>query len=154
LATGLVSALVADDVAVEHLDGDVLRRVVSPELGFSEADRHLQGLRAGYIAGLLARHGVVVVLSLVAPLERTRRAMAASVPGDLYIVHVNASRKTRLARDTNGVYAACVERGDVDFVDVEAVWEPPADAALTMATDAVAVDVCVDRIAELIPRGG
>ena len=57
---------------VEVLDGDEVRRQLSPELGFSQQDRHLHVRRMGYVAQLLTKNGVIVLVAAISPYERTR----------------------------------------------------------------------------------
>lgn len=54
-------------VQVEVLDGDEVRRDLSPDLGFSKQDREIHAKRAAYISHLLARNGIIVIVALISP---------------------------------------------------------------------------------------
>jgi adenylylsulfate kinase len=139
-------ALEASGARAEVLDGDVLRRELPPGLGFSPEDRHAQGVRAAYIGRLLARHGVVPILCLVAPLEATREAIRESLGTRLVTVELAAPRDVRVARDTSGVYARCLAEGDPEFHRVEDVWESPAETDLRLDTSRLDRAACRERI--------
>jgi adenylyl-sulfate kinase len=93
--------------SVEVLDGDVVRTHLSRGLGFSKADRDENIRRIGYVAGLLARHGVVVLVSAISPYRAVRDEVRAAVErvGGFVEVHVAADLATCQARDVKGLYA-------------------------------------------------
>src|ERR1700749_4774434 len=72
---------------VEVLDGDVVRTHLSKGLGFSREDRDLNVARIAFVAHLLARNGVTVLVAAVSPFRSTRDA-ARSTIGDFVEVHV------------------------------------------------------------------
>src|SRR3978361_2124576 len=72
LASPLPARWRAAGRAVEILDGDAVRPVLSPELGYSRADRDANVARIGWGAALLARHGVLVLASVVSPFAGAR----------------------------------------------------------------------------------
>lgn len=146
----LLAALRGEGKAAEMLDGDDLRANLPPRLGFSRADRHAQGLRAAYIARLLTRNSVTTLLCLVAPLEETRRAIRASVEAPVLEVCLIAPRPVRVCRDTRGVYAECVARGDANFTSVEGLWQPPVRPDLLLDTSASNVDDCAAVVLALL----
>ena len=67
IAAALADRLRADGIAVEVLDGDEVRAVLSPDLGYSRADRDVNVARIGWVAARLARHGVLVLAPVVSP---------------------------------------------------------------------------------------
>src|SRR4029453_18991629 len=66
-------------VPVEVLDGDVVRTHLSKELGFSKADRDENIRRIGFVAGLLTRHGVTVLVSAISPYRAVRDEVRAAI---------------------------------------------------------------------------
>ena len=80
LANALAAALAPSGRPVEILDGDAVRPVLSPELGYSRADRDANVARIGWVASRLARHGVLVIAAVVSPFAAARDG----VGGDLH----------------------------------------------------------------------
>jgi adenylylsulfate kinase-like enzyme len=72
IARAAEAELLANGIQAEVLDGDQIRENFSRGLGYSKLDRHENVRRAGYVAGLLARHGVVVPVALISPYRAAR----------------------------------------------------------------------------------
>jgi adenylylsulfate kinase len=82
--------LKANGIRVELLDGDHVRRNLSPDLGFSKADREMHAMRGGtYVSKLLARNEVIAIVALISP-YRSFRGAARNLIGDFVEVFVNA----------------------------------------------------------------
>ena len=75
IAAALADRLRADGIAVEVLDGDEMRAALSPNLGYSRADRDVNVARIGWVAARLARHGVLVLAPVVSPYQAARDAV-------------------------------------------------------------------------------
>ena len=82
IARAAARELIQQGVRVEVLDGDAIRETLSRDLGYSKPDRDENVRRTGYVAGLLARHGVVVLVALISP-YRAARTLRASLPGSV-----------------------------------------------------------------------
>src|SRR5579862_2361401 len=67
LAERLVDRLREQGAEVELLDGDFIRTNLSQGLGFSREDRDTNIHRIGFVAELLARHGIIVVVAAISP---------------------------------------------------------------------------------------
>src|SRR5207248_2481887 len=92
---------------VELLDGDDIRTFLSAGLGFSRADRDTNVQRIAYVARLLARHGVLVLVAAISPYADSRaRARALSeAAGHAFVeVFVHAPLETVVERDVKGLY--------------------------------------------------
>ena len=85
-----VAARVGARRAVERLDGEEVRELLSAGLGFSRADRDANVQRIAYVARLLAKHGVLAIVSAISPYAATRAAVARHAP----------PRATRSSRST------------------------------------------------------
>ena len=108
IARALASQLRADGRRVELLDGDELRTNLTADLGFSREDRDTNVRRVGFIAGLLARHGVIALVPVIAPYAAARAAVRAAhdVDGTAFIeVHVATPLEVCAERDVKGLYA-------------------------------------------------
>ncbi len=137
LATSL-SAKLAAQRPVELLDGDEVRTFLSAGLTFSRADRDTNVRRIGYVARLLAKHGVLVFVSAISPYAGTRTEVrrAAEAQGLAFVeVFVNAPLETVTARDVKGLYAKA-HAGEIPaFTGVSDPYEPPDDPTVEVRTD-------------------
>jgi adenylyl-sulfate kinase len=153
-----VAALVAAMVEQHRrtarvLDGDVLRRSHSADLGFSAAARVEQARRAAALAADALIAGDVPIVAIISPSAESR-AVAREVLGDAMLeIHLDAPVEVCEARDVKGMYARA-RRGELqDFTGVSAPYEPPADPALRLHTEREepaesarrVVDLLVDR---------
>jgi len=140
---------------VEILDGDELRVTLCSDLGFSKADRDANVARIGYVARLLARHGVAVLVAAISPYRDARRKVrdAACADGIPFIeVFVDAPLETVIARDTKGLYKRALA-GDVsEFTGVTAPYEPPEDADVRLRTDSQTVGTSVRELLDVLRR--
>ena len=108
-----IAAAVADRLrtvrcGVEILDGDVIRTNLSRGLGYSREDRAVNIRRIGFVAGLLARHGVIVLVASIAPHADVRAQVRADHEehGMAYVeVHVSTPVEVATQRDVKGLYA-------------------------------------------------
>lgn len=137
------------DGPVEVLDGDAVRAHLAHDLGFSKADRDAQVLRVGWVASLLARHGVTVLVSLVSPYADARdkvRALHGETGVDFYEVHVATPPEVAEARDVKGMWARA-RAGDLPgFTGVDDPYEPPASPDLVIRTESETVEQSAARV--------
>jgi sulfate adenylyltransferase len=144
-ADRLAELLAERGTVITMLDGDVVRTHLSRGLGFSKADRDENVRRVGFVAAEIARHGGLVVCSLVSPYRETRdevRAMvdAAGGPGAFVEVFVDTPLDVVAQRDVKGLYAAA-ERGEVQaMTGVSDPYEPPLHAEIRLETVGRGVD--------------
>lgn len=142
---------------VELLDGDEVREFLSSGLGFSRADRDTNVLRIGWVAATLARHGVLVLASVISPYAATRdevRALHARKGGRFLEVHVAAPVEVCSDRDVKGLYARQARGELAGLTGVDAPYEPPADPALRVPTHEQSLDESVAQVLALLEREG
>lgn len=108
IGDGLAKRLLCQNARVEHLDADEFRKTFSRDLGYSMADRDENTLRLAWVASLLARHGVIAIVSAVSPLRMHRDRARAMTPAFVE-VHVKASLSVVQARDVKGLYAKAAQ---------------------------------------------
>jgi sulfate adenylyltransferase len=138
------------------LDGDVLRREMSPDLGYSRADREQHAHRVGARVAELIRSGGVVLCSLIAPYDSARTAVRRCVEpqGAFVMVHVSTPLGVCEGRDPKGLYARARSGALPHFTGVTDAYEPPADAELTIDTSAMSRERAGALVAdELRTRG-
>ncbi|RYG64488.1 adenylyl-sulfate kinase [bacterium] len=153
LAEALVPALREAGARVELLDGDVIRTHLSKGLGFSREDRDLNVARIAFVAHLLARNGVFVVVAAISPF-RAARDEARALITDFVEVHVAPPLEECIRRDVKGLYKKAISGEIGAFTGISDPYEPPLAAEVTLDTRALSVDEGKERVlAALRSRG-
>jgi adenylyl-sulfate kinase len=136
---------------IELLDGDEMRVHLTAGLGFSRKDRDINVHRIAYVARLLARHGVLVMVAAISPYADTRAALAAlSTDHPFLEVFVNAPLETVIARDVKGLYKRAIAGEIQSFTGISDPYEAPTAPALELRTDQTSLDECEQRVLELL----
>ena len=142
---------------VEILDGDEVRTHLSKGLGFSKEDRDINVHRIGFVARLLARHGVFVITAAISPYAATRdevRALAEAEGIPFIEAFVNPTLDALVNRDVKGLYKRALA-GEIDhFTGISDPYEAPVRPELVLATDTETVEASVERVwAALVEQG-
>ena len=148
LASALYQELVSAGVRAELLDGDAVRENLSKGLGFSKADRDMNVRRIGFVAGLLAKHGVTVLVSAISPYQDTRREVLSSLPNATEIF-VDAPLETVAVRDVKGLYVRAMAGEILHFTGVSDPYEAPTAPDLHLRTDQLSVAECLEQLRPL-----
>jgi adenylylsulfate kinase len=119
---------------VEVLDGDVVRTNLSRGLSFSKEDRDINILRIGFVAELLARNGVAVIVSAISPYRGAREKVRRRIV-DFVEVYVDAPLEVCAERDVKGLYKKAFAGEIGRFTGVSDPYEPPAAPELHIRTD-------------------
>jgi sulfate adenylyltransferase len=141
---------------VTLLDGDLVRRHLSSELGFSREHRDLNILRIGWVAAEITRHGGIAVCAPIAPYDAIRKQVRAMVAaaGGFVLVHVATSLETCERRDRKGLYARARAGQLPQFTGISDPYETPDDAALRIDTETVSVDDACDAVVGWLRAAG
>ena len=126
-----------------------MRTHLSAGLGFTKADRDTNVRRVGYVAELLARHGVVVLVALVSPYRDARDAVRSAVArrGAAFVeIFVDAPIALCAQRDVKGLYARALAGEIPNFTGVSDPYEPPLRAELTIATEGEPLEASAARV--------
>jgi adenylyl-sulfate kinase len=153
IATALQDQLRSEDIPVEILDGDEIRASLSPELGFSQADRELHNRRVIYLARLLSRNGVVALVSLISPYRAVRDAARAEL-GRFVEVWVKCSIEECIRRDPKGHYKRALDGKNPQMTGVQAPYEPPERPELILDTEQWSLERCVAELRRVIAEHG
>ncbi len=145
IAEALAPELVAAGRRVEVLDGDIVRTHLSRGLGFSREDRDINVARIAFVGHLLARNGVVVIVSAVSPYRSTRAAARATI-GDFVEVHVAPPLEECVRRDTKGLYKKALAGEIQQFTGVSDPYEPPETPEIALDTSTIDVRAAVQRV--------
>ncbi|MBX6762307.1 MAG: adenylyl-sulfate kinase [Rubrobacteraceae bacterium] len=119
---------------VEVLDGDIVRTNLSKGLGFSREDRNVNVLRIGFVANLLTRNGVAVIVSAISPYKEARDQVRRRII-DFVEVFVDAPLEVCAERDVKGLYEKAFKGEIKQFTGVSDPYEPPAAPELHLRTD-------------------
>ena len=119
---------------VEVLDGDIVRTNLSKGLGFSREDRNINVLRIGFVANLLTRNGVAVIVSAISPYKEARDQVRRRII-DFVEVFVDVPLEVAAARDVKGLYKKAFAGEIEQFTGVSDPYEPPAAPDLVLKTD-------------------
>jgi adenylylsulfate kinase len=152
IANLVARRLAAQGRPVEVLDGDAVRAHLSRGLGFSKADRDENIRRIGYVAGLLTRHGVTVLVSAISPYRAVRDEVRAAIGrvGGFLEVHVATDLATCRARDVKGLYARQA-RGELrGLTGVDDPYEPPLSPELVLTTTTETPEQSAARVLALL----
>jgi adenylylsulfate kinase len=145
LAEALVPKLRAHNKKIEILDGDVVRTHLSKGLGFSREDRDTNIARIAFVAHLLARNGVCVIVAAISPFRETRDKARALI-GDFVEVHVAPPLEECIKRDVKGLYKKAIAGEIPQFTGISDPYEEPLSPELKVDTSVVSVDEGANRI--------
>lgn len=156
LATALAARL-AGLRPIEALDGDDVRTFLSAGLGFSRADRDTNVHRMAYVARLLARHGVLVLVAAIAPYAETRgqlRGLSEAAGHPFLEVFVHAPLATVIARDVKGLYKRAQAGELASFTGISDPYEAPLAPDVEVRTDLTPLEACTSRIIAVLTERG
>ncbi len=145
LAEALAPQLRALGKRVELLDGDIVRTHLSSGLTFSREDRDTNVARIAFVAHLLARNGVVVLVAAISPF-RGARDLARKTIGDFVEVHVAPPIEECIKRDVKGLYKKALAGEVAQFTGVNDPYEPPTNPEISIDTSRFSVDAAVQQL--------
>ena len=133
---------------VTLLDGDVVRKHLSSELGFSKEHRDINIKRIGYVASEITKNGGIAICAPIAPYTATRRAVREMIEsyGAFIEVHVATSLEECERRDRKGLYKLAREGKIKEFTGISDPYEAPTTAELVLDTQGVEVDHCAHQV--------
>ena len=145
IAERLVTRLRAGGDSVELLDGDFVRTNLSQGLGFSREDRDINIRRIGFVAELLTRNGVIVVVAAISPYRDAREDVKRKIPRFIE-VHVDCAIEVLTARDTKGLYKRALAGEIGNFTGISDPYEPPLNPSIVIHTDRESIEEAVENI--------
>ncbi|MBF9019943.1 bifunctional sulfate adenylyltransferase/adenylylsulfate kinase [Rhodobacterales bacterium HKCCA1058] len=133
---------------VTLLDGDVVRKHLSSELGFSKEHRDINIRRIGYVASEITKNGGIAICAPIAPYTATRRSVREMVEsfGAFVEVHVATSLEECERRDRKGLYKLAREGKIKEFTGISDPYEAPTAAELVVDTEGTEVDYCAQQV--------
>src|SRR5215831_10481063 len=141
---------------VTLLDGDLVRKHLSSELGFSKEHRDINIRRIGYVASEITKNGGIAICAPIAPYEATRKAVRESIDavGGFILVYVNTPVEVCEQRDRKGLYAKARAGILKEFTGISDPYEVPADADVTINTGELSPEEAAQEIILHLEREG
>ena len=133
---------------VSLLDGDIVRKNLSSELGFSKEHRDLNIRRIGYVASEITKNGGIAICAPIAPYTATRRVVRESINplGGFVEIHVSTSVEVCEQRDRKGLYALARAGKIKEFTGISDPYEEPENAEMVIDTVDITPDLAAHRI--------
>ena len=133
---------------VTLLDGDVVRKHLSSELGFSKEHRDINIKRIGYVASEITKNGGIAICAPIAPYTATRRAVREMVEaaGAFVEVHVATPLEECERRDRKGLYKQAREGKIKEFTGISDPYEEPVNPELRVDTSDIDVDNAAHQV--------
>ncbi|MCL5776775.1 bifunctional sulfate adenylyltransferase/adenylylsulfate kinase [Limibaculum sp. FT325] len=133
---------------VTLLDGDVVRKHLSSELGFSKEHRDINIKRIGYVASEITKNGGIAICAPIAPYTATRRAVREMIEqyGAFVEVHVATSVEECERRDRKGLYKLAREGKIKEFTGISDPYEAPESPEVRVETVSVTPDDCAHQV--------
>ncbi len=138
---------------IEILDGDEVRKGLSSDLGFSKEDRQRHAKRVTYVAKVLTRNEVIVLVGLISPF-RAFRQYAREEIGEFIEVFVDTSLEECIERDPKGLYKLAMDGQIKDLTGLQDPYEAPEDPELVIPTEDVTVEQAADMVMDQLRTQG
>jgi sulfate adenylyltransferase len=141
---------------VTLLDGDIVRKNLSSELGFSREHRDLNILRIGFVASEVTKNGGIAICAPIAPYDSTRKAVREMIEpaGGFILVHVATPLEVCEERDRKGLYAKARAGIITEFTGISDPYEEPVDAELVIDTTDTEPNEAANQIILYLERLG
>ncbi|MDM7459390.1 MAG: adenylyl-sulfate kinase, partial [Paracoccus sp. (in: a-proteobacteria)] len=133
---------------VSLLDGDVVRKHLSSELGFSKEHRDINIKRIGYVASEITKNGGIAICAPIAPYAATRRAVREMIEavGAFVEIHVATPLEECERRDRKGLYKLARAGKIKEFTGISDPYEEPANPELRIDTTDIDVDSAAHQV--------
>jgi sulfate adenylyltransferase len=152
----LVKLLEMGGRPVTLLDGDIVRKNLSSELGFSKEHRDINIRRIGFVASEITKNGGIAICAPIAPYDKVRKGVRATVErgGGFLLVHLSTALDVCETRDRKGLYAKARAGIVKEFTGVSDPYEVPEDAELNIDTAELTPEEAAQQIFLRLEREG
>ncbi|CCW36471.1 adenylylsulfate kinase [Chthonomonas calidirosea] len=158
LANYLVEEFGRRGYEVELLDGDEVRTHLSKGLGFSKEDRDTNIRRIGWVARVLARHGVIAITAAISPYrevrEEIRRLVEEEGKARFVEVYACAPLEALIERDVKGLYKKALAGEIANFTGISDPYEPPEHPEVVVYTAEESVEQSAQKILDYLTQQG
>jgi sulfate adenylyltransferase len=141
---------------VTLFDGDLVRKHLSSELGFSKEHRDLNIRRIGYVASEITKNRGIAICAPIAPYDSTRKEVRSMIEpvGGFLMVHLSTPIEVCEERDRKGLYAKARAGILKDFTGVSDPYEPPTDAEVVINAAELTPEEAAQKIILHLEREG
>jgi len=141
---------------VTLLDGDLVRKHLSSELGFSKEHRDINIRRIGFVASEITKNGGIAICAPIAPYDSVRKEVRATIEphGGFVLVHLSTDLATCEARDRKGLYAKARAGVVQHFTGISDPYEVAADAEVVIDTSDLSPEEAAQEILLYLERQG
>ncbi|MBC7349780.1 MAG: adenylyl-sulfate kinase [Candidatus Aminicenantes bacterium] len=153
VADRVAEILRSHNLKVERLDGDVVRKSLCRDLGFSKKDRDENIRRVAFVAKLLTRNGVAVLTSFISPYREIRDEARREI-GEFIEVYVKCPLEVCMSRDVKGMYQKAI-RGEIkEFTGISDPYEEPLNPELVLETDRETLEESARKVIDYLKNSG
>ena len=145
VADGVADVLRERGYRVERLDGDIVRKGLTSDLGFSKEDRDENIKRVTFVAKLLTRNGVAVLATFVSPYRERRRKTREEI-GEFVEVYTRCPVEVCIERDIKGMYRKALAGEIKNFTGIDDPYEEPENPELILDTDKESIEESVQKV--------
>ena len=146
IADGVTSILEQRGMSIERFDGDVFRKTISKDLGYSKQDRAENVRRVGLISRLLSNNGMFVISSFMSPYREGRNKLRQSI-NNFIEVFCNCPFEVCEQRDIKGVYEKARKGELPHFIGLPAnPYEESEDPEIELHTDKQDIEQCINKV--------
>ncbi len=144
------------DRPVTLLDGDIVRRNLSSELGFSKRDRELNIIRIGFVASEITKNGGVAICAPIAAIAKSRlhNRLLIAKSGGYIEIHIATPLEVCEKRDRKGLYAKARAGMIKGFTGIDDPYEIPQNPELVIDTSDMSPDEAAEDILLYLKKEG
>jgi len=141
---------------VTLLDGDIVRKNLSSELGFSREHRNINISRIGYVASEITKNGGIAICAPIAPYDEVRKDVRRGIEGlgGFILAYADTPIEVCEQRDRKGLYAKARAGIIKEFTGISDPYEAPEDADVTLPTTELTPEQAAQEILLHLEREG
>jgi adenylylsulfate kinase len=133
-------------VKAEVLDGDITRRVFSPDLGFTKEDMYKHARKIIYLCKILTSNGIVSIVSAVSPDKDIRKFIREQIGNNFIEVYAKCSLATCINRDRKGLYKKALSGLMDNLIGLQAPYEEPVNPEIIVDTEKESIDDIINKL--------
>jgi len=145
IATKVKERLNDQNIPVILLDGDVVRKHISSDLGYTKSERDQHIKRVADICELITNNGVINIACVISPTKEIREYARKRIK-NFSEIYVKCSLETCKKRDVKGYYKRYEQGFLNNFVGLNIPYEEPEDPELTLDTEKNSIEYCVEKL--------
>lgn len=148
LASRVEDRLVDRGYQIENLDGDEIRKHLHPELGFSREDRRTNNRRTAYIAKLLNRNDIPVIVGMITPFRDSQEQARDIVEdeGEFILIYVKCSVEAAEDRDPKELYEQARQGKIEKFTGINHPFQEPLNPDIVVDTEEQSIEEGVEHV--------